>query len=444
MKRKANNSHFTLEARTYIENQLNENQSITSIARNLCRCKSSVIREIDRNITLTFPSTYNSTHPCIKSSTCLLKEYDCYKTCKNIEINLCPKLISSPHTCNGCTSKHGCRYVKKYYKANEANSKYLNSWKEDRIGLHYTEYELDILNNDFYYLVIANRSIYHSLIVINKRGFNFKKSTIYRQIKDNRLRLKLSDLPRNRKDTKMKEEKDKEYKNIEKIEGHTYEDLEIKKQEKTDAIETEMDTVEGVKDSGDPVMLTLEIVKISFMFIIKLDAKTFDNVLKKLKQFKEDITPEIFIKILELFLTDNGSEFKNISKLVEAFPDINIFYCHPYSSYEKGAIENNHELIRRVIPKSVSLKPYTQQDYNLLASHINSLYREKLNGKCPFELVEEYIPIEILNKMGLFRIKDEDVTLNPFLLGDKNVENIKKHLSYNEIKNSNISITKKQ
>lgn len=46
--------------------------------------------------------------------------------------------------------------------------------------------------------------------------------------------------------------------------------------------------------------------------------------------------------------------------------------------------------------------------------------------------------------MGLFHIKDEEVTLNPFLLGDKNIENIKKHLSYNEIKKANISITKKQ
>ena len=73
----------------------------------------------------------------------------------------------------------------------------------------------------------------------------------------------------------------------------------------------------------------------------------------------------------------------------------------------KGSIENNHELLRRVIPKGISLKPYNQQDYNKLASHINSLYRERLNGKCPFDLIENYIPNETLIKLGLERIQDD-------------------------------------
>ena len=141
-------------------------------------------------------------------------------------------------------------------------------------------------------------------------------------------------------------------------------------------------------------------------------------------------------------MTDNGSEFRSISKIIEAFPNINIFYCHPYSSYEKGNLENNHEFIRRVIPKSVSLKPYTQQDYNILASHINSLYRKKLNGKCPFDLIENYISKDVLSKLGLTIIKDNKVNLTPFQLGDKNIENIKKYLSYEEIKKANVSLAK--
>lgn len=438
MKRKANNSHITLEGRKYIEEKLNEGCSITKIANELCRNKSSIMREIDRNITLVFPSVFNNHYPCIKWKECDVKDFNCYENCKNLEINLCPRLISSPHICNNCKHKNGCRYVKKYYKAFEANNKYLESWKQDRIGLRYSDDELRVLNTDFYNIVITNKSIYHSLIIINKRGYNFKESSIYRQIKEGRLRLKSNDLPRCRKQTIKKQ--NKEYKNIESIEGHTYNDYIKYKEEHKCVVETQMDTVIGITNASDPVILTLEIVEISFMFIFKLDSKTFEETIKKLKEFENNINKEIFNEILEILLTDNGSEFKRVSKIVESFPNINIFYCHPYSSFEKGNIENNHELLRRIIPKGISLKTYTQNDYNKISNNINSLYRKKLNGKCPFDLVEKYIPLETLKKMGLEKVIDVEVNLTPFLLGSKNIENIKRYLDAKDIKKANISL----
>ena len=438
MKRKPNNSHIILSERKIIEERLNEGWTVSDIADELHRNKSSIGREIDRHTQLIFPSIFNNCHPCIKSDSCPVKSFNCYETCKNLEISLCPKLISSPHVCNACTSKKYCRHVKKYYKAKEANCEYLDSWKDDRTGMHYTEDELIILNTDFYFLVIRTKSIYHSLKVINNRGYNFKKTSIYRQIKLNLLKLKATDLPRNRKE--KAEKPDKSYKNLEKIEGHDYDSYSEYKFKHTTAIETQMDTVIGITNANDPVILTLEIVDISFMFIFKLDRKTFDETLKKLKEFEAIITTEVFNKILEILLTDNGSEFKDIKTLIEVFPNINIYYCHPYSSFEKGPIENNHELIRRVIPKGISLKPYTQDDYNLLASHMNSLYREKLDGKCPFDLVSKYLSLKTLQQLGLNRINDIDVNLTPYLLGKKNIENIKKYLNYTDMKKANISL----
>lgn len=85
---------------------------------------------------------------------------------------------------------------------------------------------------------------------------------------------------------------------------------------------------------------------------------------------------EAFNKLLEILLTDNGHEFIKLNELSTLLPKTNIFYCHPYSSCEKGSIENNHELIRRVIPQGVSLKVYTQNEINKLCSNINSLFRE--------------------------------------------------------------------
>ena len=111
---------------------------------------------------------------------------------------------------------------------------------------------------------------------------------------------------------------------------------------------------------------------------------------------------------------------------------------------EKGSIENNHELIRRVIPKKISLKPYSQKELNLLCSHINSLIRESLNGKCPFDLINDYISIEIINKLDLYKINPLDVCLIPELLGDKNINNIKKYLDKNDIEKANIKFTNKK
>lgn len=437
MKKKVTNVHFTLETRKLIEERLNESKTITEISNELQRDRSNIGKEIMKHRIATFPSTFNYDHPCLKHVNCSMKTYECYKTCKNIEIKLCENLISSPHVCNGCQKKKYCRHVRYYYNAVEANNEYVNSWKKDRSKLRYTPLELKILNNDFKVLVLNCKSIYHALIVINKRGFNFKISTIYKQIERGQLALKKSDLPRCRK-TKQKEVKDKSYKRD--IEGHTYEDYNSYKEENPNAVETQMDTVEGIKENDAPVFFTIEIVDIKFILIFKLTSQTAKEISNKLKLLKEILGNEIIEKIFEILLTDNGKEFIRLDDLKEILPNANIFYCHPYSSYEKGNIENNHELIRRVIPKGVSLKCYTQKDLDLLCSHINSLYRESLDGKCPFDLVENYISKDVLDKLNLKKIDDDKVVLIPKLLGEKNINNIKKYLDKKEIEEANITL----
>lgn len=437
MKKKVTNVHFTLETRKLIEERLNESKTITEISNELQRDRSNIGKEIMKHRIATFPSTFNYNHPCLKHVNCSMKTYECYKTCKNIEIKLCENLISSPHVCNGCQKKKYCRHVRYYYNAVEANNEYVNSWKKDRSKLRYTPLELKILNNDFKVLVLNCKSIYHALIVINKRGFNFKISTIYKQIERGQLALKKSDLPRCRK-IKQKEVKDKSYKRD--IEGHTYEDYNSYKEENPNAVETQMDTVEGIKENDAPVFFTIEIVDIKFILIFKLTSQNAKEVSNKLKLLKEILGEKVIEKIFEILLTDNGKEFIRLDDLIEILPNANIFYCHPYSSYEKGNIENNHELIRRVIPKGISLKCYTQKDLDLLCSHINSLYRESLDGKCPFDLVENYISKDVLDKLNLKKIDDDKVVLVPKLLGDKNINNIKKYLDKKEIEEANITL----
>lgn len=439
MKRTTKNTHFTIETRLFIEEELDKGTSITDISKKLFRDRSNIGREIDKHKTIKFPTSFNRNNPCIHFNTCSKRYFECFKTCINfVESNPCEKLNSSPHVCNSCSKKQ-CIHVKYYYNAKEANAQYLDNLIKSRSKIHYSNLELNILNNDFYNLVIQTKSIYHSIKIINLKGFNFNIKTIYRQIKQGLLRLQSSDLPRTNNKRKNFEI-DKSYKRD--VSGHTYEDYEKYKLNNPQAIEWQMDCVQGIQGKEEPVFLTLQIVEIKFLFIFIINKQTSTAVLEKLKEFKEYFNIQKFNKLLEILLTDNGHEFIKLDELSSLLPKASIFYCHPYSSYEKGSIENNHELIRRVIPQGVSLKCYTKNEISLLCSNINSLFRKELDGKCPFDLINKYVSTEILNKLGLTYIEPEKVTLIPELLGEKNINNINKYLSKAEIKKAHITLKK--
>ncbi len=67
----------------------------------------------------------------------------------------------------------------------------------------------------------------------------------------------------------------------------------------------------------------------------------------------------------------------------------------PSTWSQKGMIKKNHEFIRYILPKGSSFKSITQEDCDLFMNNINSLCRDPLNGKFPYDamlfLYDEYI-----------------------------------------------------
>ena len=178
-----------------------------------------------------------------------------------------------------------------------------------------------------------------------------------------------------------------------------------------------MDTVEGKK--GGKVILTLHFPIPKFMLIFLRDANTAKSVEDVFNHLYTALGHDTFESLFGLALTDNGSEFSNPSALEFAPGGIRrsrIFYCDPSASFQKGAIENNHELIRKVVQKGRPFDPYTQADMNLLASHINALRKKSLNGKSPYEAFSYLYGEETLSKLGMDKIDSDDVVLNPSLL----------------------------
>ena len=137
-----------------------------------------------------------------------------------------------------------------------------------------------------------------------------------------------------------------------------------------------MDTVEGVK--GGKVLLTIHFVNCSFMPAFIREHNDAQSVIDIFNYLQEILGIDKFKELFILVLTDNGSEFSN-PKEIEFDSNTGekrtqIFYCHPSSLYEKGSCEVNHELLRRI---GTSFNDLTQEDINLIMSHINSYKRKK-------------------------------------------------------------------
>ena len=143
-----NRKPFTYSDRLAIETMLDEGRSIKEIEYDIKRTSSGIIKEINKHKYYKFPSCFNNQHPCLKWKNCNVRDRECYLTCKNIKYKECPKLEESPHVCNGCTTKNGCRFVKKYYDARIAHNTFKNNLSNSRKGLHYPSRE-DYIKRNF-------------------------------------------------------------------------------------------------------------------------------------------------------------------------------------------------------------------------------------------------------------------------------------------------------
>lgn len=90
----------------------------------------------------------------------------------------------------------------------------------------------------------------------------------------------------------------------------------------------------------------------------------------------------IFQSLPALSLTvDNAPENARYEEL-----NIPTYFCHPYSSWEKGAIENVFKLIREYIPKKKPLENYTDQEISAIIDTINGRPRKCLDWRTPKEV----------------------------------------------------------
>ena len=180
----------------------------------------------------------------------------------------------------------------------------------------------------------------------------------------------------------------------------------------------EMDTVEGAKGTS-PCFLTMFFRNCSLMLMFLLEEQTQKEVTRIFDHLTELLGIELFQKLFEVILTDNGHEFQDRQSLEYSKNDevrTRIYYCDPNRSDQKGALEKNHEYIRYVLPKGTSFEKMTDKTTLLLLNHINSEKRDSLNGHSPYEVSRLLLDNRLHKALGLAEIPADEVTLIPALI----------------------------
>lgn len=398
-------SHLSSEQRDNIQYLIGINKSFTYIASSIKSDRTTISKEIRRN-------------RYIKSY--FYNEFD--KLGIKSAVNSCNLLLKPPYVCNSCKSKNYCTKHKLYYNSRLAQQNYIKNLSESRNGVNIDPNIIDEIENSIVPLIKNKNQSVNQVYTNHSDILYFCKSTFYSYIDKGVLSLTNIDLPKKVKYKKRKSEKNTEYKRkLALLKGRTYENYLdfILKHPKMNICE--MDTVEGSK--GGKVFLTIIIRNTKFMFIRLLDKKNILFVNKEIDLLKQLLGIKLFSKVFRIVLTDNGSEFFDPLKIERDYntgnKTCNVFYCKPYSSYQKPNIERNHEYIRRVFPKGVSLNNLTLEQVQKLESTINNIPRDKFKGKTPYELTKKLYP-ELIKKLNYEYIKPDDVSLNiKSILGDK-------------------------
>jgi IS30 family transposase len=94
-------------------------------------------------------------------------------------------------------------------------------------------------------------------------------------------------------------------------------------------------------------------------------------------------------ELVQSITYDNGSENANHIKVNKVLKS-NSYFCLPYHSWEKGAVEQINSLIRRYIPKKTDISQISGTEIYKIEKLLNNRPRKCLNYKTPYEVFREH------------------------------------------------------
>ena len=146
----------------------------------------------------------------------------------------------------------------------------------------------------------------------------------------------------------------------------------------------EMDSVIGKKGVSKNTLLVLTERKTRDEIIFKLPDHTDEAVVAALDKLERRYGADMFKQIFKTITVDNGSEFADVnglerSILEEGEKRTHLYYCHPYSSWERGTNEVTNKMVRRKVPKGTNFDDKTDEEIKQIEGWING-YPRRIHG----------------------------------------------------------------
>ena len=333
----------------------------------------------------------------------------------------CDKIDRYPFICYNCSKKINCKKKKYYYNYKEAQKDYDNKLKYSRIGIDMSIDEVEYWNDYFKDKIKdKNQPILHIFKNIEddfpksiQSFYKYVHKGYFPSINDEMFARSFNYKPRNKKEEIKTISKDNVIKK-----GRKISDFEEYIKNNQCSI-VEMDTVIGKFEDKKCIMtLYLRESKLMLMFLIKKYKPS--EVTNVFNSIRKTIGNELYKSIFEVILTDNGWEFSKPEEIEFDYDTgeklINVFYTDPYSSWQKGGIERNHEFIRYIIPKGISFDNLNKKNITDMMNHINNVQRKSLDYQTPYQLFTQKYGEDISKKLHLTQIQKDEVNLSYKLL----------------------------
>jgi IS30 family transposase len=140
----------------------------------------------------------------------------------------------------------------------------------------------------------------------------------------------------------------------------------------------EGDTIVSGKKTGSNEALAVNYErKARYVLIRKLDSLKPRLFVAAIVDMKKRVT-------IDSCTLDNGIENKD-----HGLFGVDVYFCDPYSSWQKGGVENVNKMIRRFIPKGCDISDYSDEYVKMVEDILNNKPRRSLGYKTPLEVMRE-------------------------------------------------------
>ena len=133
-----------------------------------------------------------------------------------------------------------------------------------------------------------------------------------------------------------------------------------------------------------------------FVLLTQMNGCTAQHALEGFSRRFKTVIPEM----RQSFTYDRGCEMARHQELTEA-TDMPVYFCEPYSPWQRGSNENMNGLVRQFLPKGTDLSSITPQKLAYIEAMLNDRPRKILDFRTPREVYTEIVQAKLAERQAV-------------------------------------------